>query len=125
MAIAYLRGAFSKIDVYPSRAVLHTSLTVLLVCGYLLVVGLLAQFVARRGGSRSFQLQAFLLLIGVALLSVLLLSDKLRQRIQAFVGRHFKRPQHDFRRDLDALYRGDGRSAGSIDPLCCGSEAPV
>ena len=83
MAIACFRGAFSNIDVYPSRAVLHTSLTVLLVGGYLLVVGLLAQLVARLGGAGSFQLQAFLLLVGVALLAVFLLSDKLRQRIQA------------------------------------------
>ena len=98
MLTAYFRGAFGKIDVYPSRTVLHTSLTVLLVGGYLLVVGLLAQVAGRLEGARSFQLQAFLLLIGIAGLSVFLLSDKVRQRIQTFVSRHFKRPQHDFRR---------------------------
>jgi putative PEP-CTERM system histidine kinase len=114
---AYFRGAFSKIDVYPSRAVLHTSLTVLLVGGYLLVVGLLAQVVARLGGARIFQLQAFLLLVGIAVLSVLLLSDKVRQRVQAFVSRHFKRPQHDFRRVWTLFTEG---MAGPQDPstLC-------
>ncbi len=98
IATAYFRRGFSEIDVYPSRAVLHTSLTVLLVGGYLLVVGLLAQMIGRLGGARSFQLQAFLLLVGVVILGILLLSDKVRQRIQAFVSRNFKRPQHDFRR---------------------------
>jgi putative PEP-CTERM system histidine kinase len=117
MVTAYFRGAFIKIDVYPSRAVLHTSLTVLLVGGYLLVVGLLAQVIARLGGARSFQLQAFLLLIGVVGLSALLLSDKIRQRIQAFVSRHFKRPQHDFRRVWTLFAEG---MAGPRDPsaLC-------
>lgn len=98
IATAYFRRGFSEIDVYPSRAVLHTSLTVLLVGGYLLVVGLLSQVVARLGGARSFQVQAFLLLVGVVVLGVFLLSDKVRQRLHRFVSRNFKRPQHDFRR---------------------------
>jgi putative PEP-CTERM system histidine kinase len=33
----------------------------------------------------------------VAILAVLLLSDRARQSLQLFVSRHFKRPQHDFR----------------------------
>ena len=117
MGIACFRGAFSDIDVYPSRVVLHASLTVLLAGSYLLVIGLLAQAVARLEDARSFQLQAFLLLIGVVLLSILLLSDKFRQRIQAFVGRHFKRPQHDFRRVWTLFTEG---MSGPQDPstLC-------
>ncbi|HTG43200.1 MAG TPA: XrtA/PEP-CTERM system histidine kinase PrsK [Verrucomicrobiae bacterium] len=93
----FIRRGFGEIDVYPSRAVLHTSLTVLLVGGYLLIVGLLAQIVARLGGAGSFQLQAFLLLLGVVLLGIFLLSEKVRQRLQTFVSRNFKRPQHDSR----------------------------
>ncbi len=117
MGIACYRGAFNDIDVYPSRVVLHASLTVLLAGSYLLVIGLLAQAVARLEDARSFQLQAFFLLIGVVLLSILLLSDKFRQRIQAFVGRHFKRPQHDFRRVWTLFTEG---MSGPQDPstLC-------
>ena len=40
MGIACYRGAFSDIDVYPSRVVLHASLTVLLAGSYLLAIGL-------------------------------------------------------------------------------------
>jgi putative PEP-CTERM system histidine kinase len=98
IAVAYFRSGLSEIDVYPSRAVLHTSVTVLLVGGYLFVVGVLAQIVARTGGSGSFQLQSFLVLLGIAGLAVLLLSAKVRQKIQHLISRHFKRPQHDFRR---------------------------
>jgi putative PEP-CTERM system histidine kinase len=97
IVVAFLRSGFGEIDVYPSHAVLRTSLTVILVGGYLFVVGVLAQFVAWTGGSASFQFQAFVVLLGFALLAVLLLSNRLRQRVGCFVSRHFKRPQYDFR----------------------------
>ncbi len=97
IVVAFLRSGFGEIDVYPSHAVLRTSLTVLLVGGYLFVVGVLAQFVAWTGGSATFQFQAFVVLLGFALLAVLLLSNRLRQRVRCFVSRHFKRPQYDFR----------------------------
>ena len=97
IAIAFVRSGFSEIDVYPSHAVLRTSLTVLLAGAYLFIVGVLAQVVAWTGGSTTFQLQAFVVLLGFALLAVLLLSNRVQQNIQRFVSRHFKRPQYDFR----------------------------
>jgi putative PEP-CTERM system histidine kinase len=97
IVVAFLRSGLGEIDVYPSHAVLRTSLTVLLVGGYLFVVGVLAQFVAWTGGSATFQFQAFVVLLGFALLAVLLLSNRLRQNVRSFVSRHFKRPQYDFR----------------------------
>ena len=98
IAVAYLRSGFSEIDVYPSTAVLRSSITVLLAGGYLFVVGVLAQIVARLGGVGNFQAQAFVVLLGSAVLAVLLVSDRLRQNVQRFVSRHFKTPQHDFRK---------------------------
>ena len=97
MVVAFVRSGFGEIDVYPSHAVLRASLTVLLVGGYLFIVGVLAQIVARSGGSATFQFQAFVVLLGFALLAVLLLSNRIRQKIQDFVSHHFKRPQYDFR----------------------------
>jgi putative PEP-CTERM system histidine kinase len=97
IAVAFLRSGFGEIDVYPSHAILRTSLTVLLVGAYLFIVGVLAQVVARTGGSATFQFQAFVVLLGFALLAVLLLSNRIRQNIRCFVSRHFKRPQYDFR----------------------------
>lgn len=98
ISVAYLRTGFSEVDVYPSRAVLHTSFTVLLAGSYLFVVGVLAQIVARRGQPGSFRLHALLVLVAVAVLAVILLSDRLRQQIRLFISRHFKRPGHDFRK---------------------------
>ena len=97
IAVAFIRSGFGEIDVYLSHAVLRTSLTVLLAGAYLFIVGVLAQIAARAGGSTTFQFQAFVVLLGFALLAVLLLSNRIRQNIQCFVSRHFKRPQYDFR----------------------------
>ena len=66
----------------PPRAVLRSSLTALIGGGYLFIVGVLANIVRRFGGAESFQLVSFVVLLGMAGLAVLLLSDRLRQRIQ-------------------------------------------
>lgn len=92
---AYLRTGFAEIDVYPSRAVLSSSVTVLLAAGYLFVVGVLANAARHIGGAENFQLQTLVVLLGVACLALLLLSDRLRQRVHAFIDRHFARAQHD------------------------------
>jgi putative PEP-CTERM system histidine kinase len=97
ITVAFLRSGLGEIDVYLSHAVLRTSLTVLLVGAYLFIVGVLAQVVARTGEPGTFQFQAFVVLLGFALLAVLLVSNRIRRNIGSFVSRHFKRPQYDFR----------------------------
>jgi putative PEP-CTERM system histidine kinase len=95
LAVAYSRTKFAEIDVYPSRAVLRTSLTFFIAGGYLFIVGVLADVVTRLGGAQSFQFAAFVVLLGIAGLAVLLLSDRLRQRVSDFVSRHFAKGQYD------------------------------
>jgi putative PEP-CTERM system histidine kinase len=97
LVIGFVRSGFGEIDVYPSHAVLRTSLTFVLAGAYLFVVGVLAQVVARTGKAATFQLQAFVVLVAFALLAVLLLSNRIRQKMHRIVSRHFKRPQYDFR----------------------------
>ncbi len=97
IGLSYLRHGMGEIDIYPSRVVLQSSLTVLLVGGYLFIVGVLAQIAAHLGGTHDFQAQALVVLLGIVVLAVLLSSDRLRQQINRFVSRHFERPQHDFR----------------------------
>ena len=97
LAGGYIRSGFVETDIYPSRAVLRTSLTLILSGAYLVVVGVFAQIVAHLGGAPSFPLVAFVVLLGIAALAVLLLSDRARQKVELFVSRHFKRPQYDFR----------------------------
>jgi putative PEP-CTERM system histidine kinase len=95
---AYLRSGFAEIEIYPSHAVLESSVTVLLAGGYLFIVGVLAQIVAFLGGAGNFQFQVFLVLLGIAALAVLILSERLRLRIRNFVSRHFQTSQRDIRK---------------------------
>ena len=97
IVVALARSRFGEIDVYPSHAVLRTSLTFVLAGAYLFVVGVFAQVVARTGKAGAFQFQAFVVLLAFALLAMLLLSNRIRQNIRCIVSRHFKRPQYDFR----------------------------
>jgi putative PEP-CTERM system histidine kinase len=95
LAVAYVRTGWADIDVYPSLAVLRSSLTVFIVGGYLFIVGVLAEIARRLGGADSFQLQALVVLLGMSGVAVLLLSDRFRQGIHGFVARHFSKAQHD------------------------------
>jgi putative PEP-CTERM system histidine kinase len=97
IVVAFVRSGFGEIDVYPSHAALRASLTFVLAGAYLFIVGVLAQVVARTGKAGAFQLQAFIVLLGFALLAMVLLSNQVRQKIRSLISRHFKRPQYDFR----------------------------
>jgi putative PEP-CTERM system histidine kinase len=120
IVFAYIRTGFSEIDVYPSRSVLHSSVTVSLIGAYLFVVGVLAQVVARFGGIAGFPIAAFVVLFGVAILAVMLLSDRARQSLQLFISRHFKRPQHDFRQ---IWARFTGSLSAALDETTLGTIA--
>ena len=96
IAVAYMRRGFTDTDVYPSRAVLQSSLTLLIAGIYLFVVGVLAQVVARLGGMESFQTQVLIVLVGVTVLAVVLISDRFRQHVHRLISRHFNRPRHDY-----------------------------
>ena len=110
LALAYARTGLAEIDVYPSLAVLRSSFTVLIVGGYLFIVGVAAQLVTRFGGPEFFRLQAFMVLLGMTGLAVLLLSDRARQRLDLFVVRHFRKAQHDSVR----IWNVFSRSLGSV-----------
>lgn len=97
MAVALFRARISEIEIYPSQAVLTGSVTAFLAGVYLLAMGIFAKAVAAAGGDVNFPLQAFVVLVAVAALGVLLLSDRLQQRARLFVSRHFRRPHYDYR----------------------------
>jgi len=117
LVLAYFRTGLAEIDVYPSRAILRSSITILVVGGYLFVVGGLARLVERYGGTEGFQLKAFVVLLGMAGLALLLLSDRLSQRIRTLVARHFRRAQHDSTRVWSEFSRRLG-SVSDQQALC-------
>jgi len=95
LVLAYVRTGWAEIDVYPSLAVLQSSITLLVAGGYLVTVGVVAQLVSRFGGAEYFRLQAVVVLLGLSGLAVLLLSDRFRERVRGFAVRHFRKAQHD------------------------------
>jgi len=97
LAFSLYRSRFSKVDIYPSAAVLQRSVTVLLVAGYLVATGLVARIVTALGRERALPVTALFILIGAVGVGVVLFSDRVRQATRAFVSRHFKRPLHDYR----------------------------
>ena len=105
LVMAYVRTGLEEIDVYPSAAVVRSSLTILIVGGYLFVVGVVAQIVKQFGGAEIFQFQALVVLTGLAGLALLLLSDRARQRVHVFAARHFTKAQHDSVRVWSSLSR--------------------
>lgn len=98
IAFSLFRSRFSSVDVYPSNAVINSSLTILLVGCYLLAVGLLARSMGGFAEDWELPLIALVLSAGLAGLGGLLLSDRLRQRMNLFVSRHFRRPAYDYRK---------------------------
>ncbi len=91
------RAGHFDLDVYPSHAVLQSSLTVLLAGIYLLVIGVFWKIVSRFHFADADILKSFVVLIAAVLLTMLLLSDRVRLRLSRFVSRHFQRPLYDYR----------------------------
>jgi len=98
IALSLFRSRLSDVDIYPSHAVLRYSMTALLAGSYLLAVGFLAKVVAIWGGNASLPIEALLVLAGVVGVTILVLSDRVRQKTRRFVSRHFRRPLYDYRK---------------------------
>ncbi|MEI6083190.1 MAG: XrtA/PEP-CTERM system histidine kinase PrsK [Verrucomicrobiota bacterium] len=97
MLRASLRSGYFDVDLYPSQAVLRSSVTILLTGVYLVIVGALAKIVSVFGGDAYFALKTFLILISLVLLAVWLVSDRARLLTARLVSEHFRRPFYDYR----------------------------
>ena len=96
--LAARRDGFARHDVISAKMSVGHSVTVFVVGGYLFIVGILAQAIVLLGTVADFQVQAFAVLLGIAGLAVLLLSDRVRQKLRYFLSRIFGRSAYDFRK---------------------------
>lgn len=117
IGFSFARGRLAQVDIYPSHAFLYRSLTATLAGVYLVGMGLLAKLTLVLGGGENLPLQAFLVLIALVGLAVLLMSDRLRQRLQRAVSRHLHRPLHDYR-SLWTLFAERTASLVTRESLC-------
>ncbi|HYK87918.1 MAG TPA: XrtA/PEP-CTERM system histidine kinase PrsK [Acidobacteriota bacterium] len=92
-----IRSRFLTVDVYFSRTTIQYSLTVLFVGIYLLAVGLLAQLVRHFDQNRPLPIDALVVLLALVGLAVLLMSNRLQERLKRLIIRHLRRPKYDYR----------------------------
>ncbi len=93
-----VRSQFLNVDVYLSRTTIQYSLTTILASIYLIVIGIFAYLARRFDEEWSLPIAALVVLFALAGLAILLMSDRLHERIKRFVTRHFNRPIHDYRK---------------------------
>jgi putative PEP-CTERM system histidine kinase len=80
-----------------SQQALYTSFTFLIVGGYLLFVGLVAQVIRQTGWELQEALSVLVLFLAGILLVFVVISRQARLGLQQFVGRHFLRSKYDYR----------------------------
>jgi len=99
IVLSLFRSGLLNIDIYLSETMLFRSFTVLIAGTYLFIVGLLAKIVSYFNGHRPFFIEALFVFLALLGLSVILLSNELRQRIKRLVHIHFRRPHYDYRKE--------------------------
>jgi len=80
-----------------SHQALYTSLTFLLVGGYLIVVGIVAEVIKETGWAIGEALGALIVFVAGIGLVVVIASRQARAELQQFISRHFFRTKYDYR----------------------------
>ena len=99
IVVSLFRSGLLNIDIYLSETMLFRSFTVLIAGIYLLTVGILVKIVSYFNGHHPFFIEALFVFLAFLGLTVILLSNELRQRIKRLVHLHFQRPHYDYRKE--------------------------
>jgi putative PEP-CTERM system histidine kinase len=97
MISSLVRYRFLSVDIYLSPRVVHNSLTVALVGGYIFTVGALAKALTYFGWGEVLHLETFFVFMAAVALAIVLLSEQLRQKLKLLINRHFYRARYDYR----------------------------
>ena len=101
MIRSLVRMKLLNVDVYLSHSLLYNSLTILMVGIYLLVVGLLSKLIAYFNGGQSFHFKVFFLFLACVVLAILIVSDRIRNKMRRLIRLHFHRPRYDYRKEWE------------------------
>jgi hypothetical protein len=99
IAFALVRHQLLDSNIYVSRYVVYRSLTLALVGGYLLSLGIAAEIFNRMNIHLDFLTGTFLAIAGGTALAFLLLSEKIRWKAKVFIQAHFYRHKYDYREE--------------------------
>lgn len=97
MLRSLLRDGHFEIDVYPSSAVIRSSVTILLAGIYFILVGVVAKLAGFFGIESELGASGLLLLVSLLGFAAALQSDRVNLRLRQFVSRNFQRPFYDYR----------------------------
>ncbi len=97
IAFSLVRHRLLDVDIFVSRYVIYRSLTLALVGGYLLSLGVVAEVFRRLNVALDLLTGTFLAILGAAALSLLLLSEDVRRKAQSFLHSHFYKNKYDYR----------------------------
>jgi putative PEP-CTERM system histidine kinase len=103
MMISLRRTRLLEETIQVSQTVIFHSVAVLMVGIYFLIVGVLVKVIQAYQLGSEFSLQILVVLLSLLVLSILLLSDRMRRRVKEFISRHFKRPLYDYRKEWMAF----------------------
>jgi putative PEP-CTERM system histidine kinase len=99
IAFSLVRHRLLDVDIFVSRYVIYRSLTLALVGGYLLSLGLVAEIFRWLDFPLDLLSGTFLALLGGVALSLLLLSEDLRRRAKSYIHAHFYKHKYDYREE--------------------------
>jgi putative PEP-CTERM system histidine kinase len=99
MIFSLTRARSLALDIYLSPGFLYGSITTIAVGLYLLAVGLIAKVIGHFGGSNAPPVTDFFVFLALIGLTVVLLTQELREKTKRFILRNLKRPQYDYRKE--------------------------
>jgi len=99
IAFALVRHRLLDSSIYVSRYVIYRSLTLALVGGYLLSLGVVAEIFRRMAINLDFLTGTLLAIAGGAALALVLLSENIQWKVKGFIQAHFYRHKYDYREE--------------------------
>jgi len=117
IAGSLIRSRMEEGDLYISTGLAYRSVTLIVVGGYLVTVGLLARVIQAIGGNRLLPIGTLFIFLAVIGLTVVGLSSDLQQRVKRAVIRNLRRPRYDYCQEWSNFTR---QTASLVDthPLC-------
>ena len=112
-----MRLRLLNVDIYLSHSLIYNSITLVIIGIYLIVIGILAKLASYLNISQILLIEALCLFISLLGLTVILLSNKLRQKIKRFVNLHLRRPKYDYRSVWTSFTHGTASLIG-INEVC-------
>jgi len=99
IAFSLVRHRLLDVDIFVSRYVIYRSLTLALVGGILLSLGVVAEIFRWLDTPLDLLSGTFLAILGAGALSLLLLSEDIRRKVKSYIHTHFYKHKYDYRKE--------------------------